>query len=140
MGIWAPDVHRISVPSALMNLAVAFTGLGVVLLTAAYMAPAPPVVSPTILTPCIIFLKKKYKDIRQMLTYSEPYSGTPDVPVRWLDPRARRTRPRGQLISAISHCVGTTGLMTCASFFCSFVGQDSILIGGIRLIPSAVHP
>ncbi|KAA1129309.1 hypothetical protein PGTUg99_026183 [Puccinia graminis f. sp. tritici] len=45
MGIWAPDVHRISVPSALINLAVAFTGLGVILVSAAYMAPSSPVVS-----------------------------------------------------------------------------------------------
>jgi hypothetical protein len=45
MGIWAPDVHRISVPSALINLAVAFTGLGAILVSAAYMAPSSPVVS-----------------------------------------------------------------------------------------------
>jgi len=47
MGIWAPDVHRISVSSALMNMAVAFAGLGVVLASAAYMAPASPVVPRT---------------------------------------------------------------------------------------------
>ncbi|KAA1070518.1 hypothetical protein PGT21_014637 [Puccinia graminis f. sp. tritici] len=47
MGIWAPDVHRISVPSALINLAVAFTGLGVILVSAAYMAPSSPVVPRT---------------------------------------------------------------------------------------------
>ena len=47
MGIWAPDVHRISVSSALVNLAVAFTGLGLVLATAASLAPSSPVVPRT---------------------------------------------------------------------------------------------
>ncbi|KAG0144093.1 hypothetical protein CROQUDRAFT_47776 [Cronartium quercuum f. sp. fusiforme G11] len=44
MGIWAPDVHRISVRHALLNLAVAFSALGGILTTAAYVAPKSPVV------------------------------------------------------------------------------------------------
>lgn len=47
IGMWAPDVHRISVPSALINMAVAFTGLGIILLSAAYTAPSSPVVPRT---------------------------------------------------------------------------------------------
>lgn len=44
MGIWAPDVHRISVGHALLNLAVAFSTLGGILTVASYMAPKSPVV------------------------------------------------------------------------------------------------
>ncbi|EGG06461.1 uncharacterized protein MELLADRAFT_86651 [Melampsora larici-populina 98AG31] len=44
MGIWAPDVHRISVSHALLNLAIAFSTLGGIMTAAAYVAPKSPVV------------------------------------------------------------------------------------------------
>ncbi|KAH9448700.1 hypothetical protein MJO29_014927 [Puccinia striiformis f. sp. tritici] len=47
MGMWAPDVHRISVSTALKGMAVAFSGVGAILLAAGYMAPSSPVVPRT---------------------------------------------------------------------------------------------
>ncbi|CAH7685054.1 hypothetical protein BY996DRAFT_6416008 [Phakopsora pachyrhizi] len=47
MGIWAPDVHRISVSTALKNIAVAFGVIGLILGAAAATAPSSPVVPRT---------------------------------------------------------------------------------------------
>ncbi|MBW0490294.1 hypothetical protein O181_030009 [Austropuccinia psidii MF-1] len=47
MGMWAPDVHNISVRTALTNLSVAFGVLGLILGGSAYLAPSSPVVPRT---------------------------------------------------------------------------------------------